>query len=188
MTTEMWIIAAARIIGSLPVLRWPFYGAIFAIVMDQVDVFMMNLINLGGVSDYQTFDKYLDQVYLGLFLIVAWRWPGPERVIATMLYAYRLIGFAAFELTDTREILLFFPNLFEFWYLFIAGRREFGLEEKLPLTLKWRGGWNRPLFTVLGCLFALKMFQEYALHQARWLDGFTSTEAARAIWHFLTPF
>jgi hypothetical protein len=36
-------------------------------------------------------------------------------------------------------------------------------------------------------LVALKLFQEYALHYARWLDGFTAVEAVEAIWRFVTP-
>ena len=35
-----------------------------------------------------------------------------------------------------------------------------------------------------GLLLALKMFQEYALHQARWLDSFTAVEAVEAIWEW----
>ena len=188
MTTEMLIIVAVRIAGSLPVLRWPFYGAIVAILVDQSDLFLMNLIDLGGVKDYQTFDKDLDQVYIALFMVVAWRWPGVERNVAGGLYAYRFLGFIAFELAHSRGLLLFFPNLFEFWFLFIAARRQFGLEARLPLSLRVDEGWNRPVLAVLGALVALKMFQEYAIHQAKWLDGFTATEAVEAIWRFLTPF
>jgi hypothetical protein len=188
MTTEMLIIAVVRIAGSLPVLRWPFYGAVIAILVDQSDLFMMNLLQLGGVSDYQTFDKYLDQVYIALFMIVAWRWEGVERNVAAGLYGYRFLGFVAFELTQSRGILLFFPNLFEFWFVLIAARRQFGLEERLPLTLRQGDGWNRPLLATLGGLVALKMFQEYAIHQAKWLDSFTATEAVEAVWRFLTPF
>jgi hypothetical protein len=187
MTTEMLLIAVVRILGSLPVLRWPFWGGVFAIAVDQSDLFMMNLLHLGGVDDYQTFDKYLDQVYLACFLIVAWRWPGIERNVATGLYVYRFAGFVAFELTQARTLLLFFPNLFESWFLFIAARREFHLEERLPLAPKRAGAWNTVVLTVLGALVALKIFQEYAIHEARWLDSFTATEAVEAVWNFLIP-
>jgi hypothetical protein len=179
MTTEMWIIAAARVLGSLPVLRWPFYGAILAILVDQSDLFMMNLIHLGGVTDYQTFDKWLDQVYIACFLIVALRWHGLDRTIAVGLYGYRLIGFVAFELTESRDVLLLFPNFFEFWFVLVAAKLQFGWQEAL------RG---RRYAAVLVALIALKLFQEYAIHYQRWLDGFTATEAVEAIWDFLTPF
>jgi hypothetical protein len=192
MTAEMWLIAAARVAGSLPVLRWPFYGALVAILVDQSDLFMMNLIHLGGVSDYQTFDKYLDQVYLALFLVVAWRWPGIERNVALALYVYRFAGFVAFEATGARWVLLLFPNLFEFWFVFIAARREFHLEERLPLSFKLDRDdsrhWNTGFITVLCLMASLKLLQEYVIHQRRLLDGFTAVDAVKSIWRLVAPF
>jgi hypothetical protein len=178
MTAEMWIIAAVRILASLPVLRWPFYGAIIAILVDQSDLFLMNLIDLGGVDGYQTFDKVLDQVYLGCFLAVALRWRGLDRNVAVGLYVYRLIGFVAFEATQSRDVLFAFPNLFEFWFLLVAAKHQFGWQESLK---------GRRLAVVVAGLVALKLFQEYAIHYQRWLDGFTATEAVEAIWDWLTP-
>ena len=178
MTAEMWIIAAVRVLGSLPVLRWPFYGAVIAILVDQSDLFLMNLIDLGGVDDYQTFDKVLDQVYLGCFLIVALRWQGLDRNVAVGLYAFRLAGFVAFEITQSRDVLLAFPNLFEFWFLLVAAKHQFGWQESLK---------GRRLVVVVIALVVLKLFQEYAIHYQRWLDGFTAVEAVEAIWDWLTP-
>lgn len=175
----MAVIAFVRLLGALPVLRWPFYGGLVAIAVDQSDLFMMNLLDLGGVNDYQTFDKYLDQAYLLTFLIVALRWPSFERNVAVGLYAYRFAGFVAFELTDLRSLLLFFPNLFEFWFLLVAGLRHFGRPVRAL---------DRRLWLLAAPLLALKVFQEYAIHCARWLDGFTAVEAVEAVWHWLTSF
>jgi hypothetical protein len=138
---------------------------------------MMNLIELGGVNNYQAFDKYLDQVYLLAFLMVALRWDGPARSIAVILYLYRLVGFVAFEATQERDVLLFFPNLFEFWFLLVAGIKHFHQEGKLE-----------PAQVAIVCLplVALKLFQEYAIHYRRWLDSFTAVEAVQAIWRWLT--
>jgi hypothetical protein len=94
-----------------------------------------------------------------------------------VLLAWRTIGFVAFEINGLRAVLLLFPNLFEFWFLFVAS---------LP---HWR---PRFRFTHLnagfvgGLLLALKEFQEYALHGPRWLDGFTAVEAVSAIWGWVT--
>src|SRR3990172_9363228 len=128
MTTEMWVIAVVRIAGSLPVLRWPFWGAVVAILFDFSDLFMMNLLHLGGVNGYQSFDKWLDQVYMATFLIVAFRWEAAPRAIAAALYAYRAAGFIAFEATGERAILIAFPNLFEAWFLLVAGVKEFDID------------------------------------------------------------
>ena len=47
MTLEEIIILIARIIGSLLVFKWNFFGAIIAILVDFSDLFMMNLLHLG---------------------------------------------------------------------------------------------------------------------------------------------
>ena len=180
MTLEMLIIAAVRVAGSLPVLRWAFWGGLIAVLVDQSDLLLMNLLRLGGVNNYQAFDKYLDQVYLLAFLLVALRWPDPPRAIAIALYVYRLAGFFAFEATGERDLLLFFPNLFEFWFLFIAALQQFRPRTRLS---------SAPVLLALAPLLALKLGQEYAIHYARWLDGFTTVEAIEAVWRWLTgPF
>jgi hypothetical protein len=177
-TTEMWLIAILRLLASLPVLRWPFYGALVAIAFDQIDLFIMQTIDLGGVTDYQTLDKYLDQAYLFAFLIVALRWDGYERGVSIGLYAFRFIGFVAFELTQARTFLLIFPNFFEPWYLLIAARHEFHLEERLA---------GRRFLKICLALAALKVGQELLIHHFALLDGFTAVEAVEAVWDFLTP-
>jgi len=176
MTWEMLIIAVARVLGSLPVLRWAFVGALIALLTDLSDLFLMNLIHLGGVRGYQSFDKWLDQVYMLTFLVVAVRWEAAPRTIAVALYAYRLAGFAAFEITEERAVLIFFPNVFEVWFLLIAGVKQFHLDfRRSPV-----------LVSAAVSLLGVKMFQEYALHVGRWLDGFTAVEAVEAMWNWLT--
>ena len=117
MTPEVAIIAFVRIIGSLPVLRWAFAGAVIVLLVDLSDLFMMNLLDLGGFQDYQVKDKWLDQVYLALFLVVALRWPPLPAAIALTLYFYRLAGFAVFVATDERAVLMAFPYVFEAWFI-----------------------------------------------------------------------
>ena len=177
LTWEMVVIGAVRVLGSLPVLRWAFAGALIAIIADLSDLFLMNLLDLGGLGDYQRFDKYVDQVYMLGFLMVSRRWQDVPRRIAIVLYAYRLIGFVAFEFTGWRYLLPLFPNLFEFWFVFVAA------------VTHWRPGYaftRRQIVGWGGLLLALKEFQEYALHGGRWLDGFTAVEAVQAIWRWIT--
>lgn len=180
MTTEEIIIAVVRVLGSLPVLWFPFLGGLLAMLVDQSDLFMKNLLDLGGVGDYQEFDKYLDQVYMLTFLVVALRWSLVPRSIAGVLYGYRMIGFIAFEATGTRELLLIFPNLFEFWFIFVAGIQFFKIDFKYT---------PKNVAVAIVPLLSLKMFQEYVLHYGQWLEDFTSVEAVEAIWDWLlSPF
>ena len=180
MSLEELIIAIVRIVGSLPVLRWAFAGAWIAILVDLSDLFLRNLLDLGGVSNYQSFDKWLDQVYQALFLVVALRWRGPARSVAVALYVFRIGGFIAFEASGARWILIAFPNVFELWFLFVASLPHWWPQFEFS---------RRNVALALVPLVALKVFQEYVLHVGKWLDGFTAVEAVEAIADFFAaPF
>ncbi len=79
MTLEVVVISVVRIAGSLPVLRWPLAGGLLAILVDLSDLLLRDTLDLGGVPDYQSLDKWLDQVYMACFLIVALRWQGTSK-------------------------------------------------------------------------------------------------------------
>jgi hypothetical protein len=179
MTLEEIIIAIVRIVGSLPVLWWPFVGGILAVLVDFSDLFMMNLLNLGGVRDYQTFDKWVDQVYMVTFLIVSLRWKGVPRDLAIGLFAYRIVGVVIFEFISWRGILLFFPNVFEFWVLFVAGANRF--KPEYEITWKRAALWMVPLL-------AVKEFQEYVLHGGQWLDKYRAVDVVVDWWQAVTGF
>lgn len=177
MTLEVAIIAVVRVLGSLPVLRWPLAGGILAIVVDLSDLLLRDTLDLGGVPDYQTFDKRIDQVYMAAFLIVALRWSGVERTIAVALYAFRLIGFVAFEATGWRPILLLFPNVFELWFLLVAALHVFRPQHV----------WRAPTLAIaLIALTGIKELQEWALHGARLFDGLSSLDFLDNVWRRLT--
>jgi hypothetical protein len=166
-TLEVLVIGAIRIAGSLPVLRWPLAGGLLAVVVDLSDLLLRDVLDLGGIPDYQAFDKWIDQVYLGAFLVVAVRWAGPERAIAVGLYLFRLVGFLAFELTGERALLLLFPNVFELWFLCVAAVHRF------RPGFVWR---RAATLAVLAVLVAVKEVQEWALHGARLFDSISSLD------------
>lgn len=165
-TLEIIVIAVVRIVGSLPVLRWPLAGGILAVLVDLSDLLLRDALDLGGVGDYQALDKWLDLVYLGAFFVVARRWDGRARSIATALFAYRMVGFVLFELSGARPVLLLFPNVFEFWFLFVAAVGAARLNA-------WSG---LRIAVVLLVLTGLKEVQEWALHGGRIFDGISSLE------------
>jgi hypothetical protein len=176
-TPEVLVIGAIRILGSLPVLRWPLAGGLLAILVDLSDLLLRDTLDLGGIPDYQAFDKWADQVYLGLFLVVALRWSGVERSVAVGLYVFRLIGFVAFEMTGERALLLVFPNVFEPWFLVVAAIHRF------RPAFAWRPA---TLAVVLVGLTAIKEVQEWALHGARLFDGISSLEFLDRVRRWLT--
>lgn len=213
----MWLIAAFRVAGALPVLRWPLAGAFIAIFTDLGDLFLREWLDLGGVKEYQRFDKWLDQAYMLTFLIVALRWQALPRNIAVALYAFRLAGFITFEITGDRDVLLLFPNLFEYWFIFIAALKTFGWEEEPGVRSEELGvrNWDSEaaqhsarawpligpcirfsipyrythaqLAVAFAIILATKLFHEYTLHVGQWFESFTPNEALEAIWRFFTP-
>ena len=166
MTLEILVIVLVRVAGSLPVLRWPLAGGVLAVLVDLADLLLRDALDLGGVGDYQSLDKWLDQVYLGAFLVVAMHWSSPARPIAIGLFAYRFVGFVLFELTGERLLLLVFPNVFELWFLLVAAAG--------PARV---AGWSKArLAVVLLALTAVKAAQEWAIHGGRLFDGISSLE------------
>lgn len=177
MTREMLLIAAARLATALPVLRWPLAGAAIAILGDLADLFLMAWIDAGGVRDYQRFDKLLDLAYMAAFLAVAWRWRGLGRRIALALFALRMVGVAAFELTGWRPVLVALPNAFEFWFVFVAAWQR----ARPGVRLSGRVAWP-----ALAVVTAVKVAQEHVLHGWRWLDRYTLPEFLDLIWRWLS--
>lgn len=175
MTLEELIIAAARIAGSLPVLRWALAGAILAILVDFSDLFMMNLLQFGEVRDYQSFDKIVDLVYMVTFLVAALRWSGTTRTVALALFGYRILGVAAFELTSWRGVLLVFPNVFEFWFVFVAGVKRFRPGYEMT--------WGRAAMWMVPLLL-LKELQEYVLHWNQVLDNYRAVDLVVSWWNW----
>jgi len=177
MTLEIVLFAAFRVATSLPVLRWSLAGGLLAIGGDLADLLLRDLIDLGGVGDYQLLDKALDQVYLAFFLVVALRWEGVERRVAVGLYLYRLAGSILFLVTDERAVLFFFPNVFESWFIFVAAIHH------LPAPLRWTPA---RAAAVLAVLTVLKLGHEWALHVGQVFESMTSLQFLEEIWRRLT--
>jgi len=150
-----------RLTVPLTILRWPLVGGILAIAADTVDILIFQIFGFPSFIGYHEIDKLLDSYYLILEFIVAQRWTGLPRGIATVLFVYRMIGVAVFEGTDDRGALLVFPNLFEFFYLFHLACLQFKPDYRL--TPSRAAGW-------LAVLLVPKMGQEYVLHDAKLLD------------------
>tara|TARA_Y100001001_G_C7909811_1_gene274788 strand:- start:111 stop:644 length:534 start_codon:yes stop_codon:yes gene_type:complete len=174
LSIEELVILGARILGSLPVLRWAFGGALIAILVDFSDLFMMNLLNLGGVRDYQSFDKLADIFYMSSFMLVALRWSGTPRNVAVALFAFRIVGIGVFELIAWRGVLLFFPNVFDFWFVLVSGLMRF--KPSYHMTRQ------RAVFWV-SILLILKVIQEYVLHWSKWLDNYRATDVVVNLWN-----
>ena len=161
MTFEEVIVIIIRIIGSIPVLYFPFFGSIFAVIVDLSDLFIIGNLDLGGVRNYQRLDKILDFSYMITFFLVSLKWSKFERNLSISLFIFRVLGMILYEVTGSRIILFSFPNIFEFWFIGIS---FYKLRKKI-LTLK-----NMILILFFSAIF--KIFQEWLLHQNKFLDNY----------------
>ena len=176
MTTEELIISTVRIAGALLVLRWALAGSLLAIVIDLSDLFMMNLLDMGGVRNYQSLDKWLDLTYMATFLWVTLKWNPQLRNISIILFCYRIVGVIIFEIIGDRWILLAFPNVFEFWFIAIAFYQHYFHQHELTV---------KKHIILISFLLAIKEFQEYVLHGGKWLDKYTAVGLVKQWWDFL---
>jgi len=184
MTLEELVIGAVRLLGALIVLRFHLAGALLAIAVDFADLFMMGWLDLGGIRDYQRFDKLCDTAYMLTFAWVALRWGGPEARVSAILFTLRMTGLALFAATADRIALAAFPNVFEFWFVYVAARRRRQRRDRGPQGTQ---AMNRSeLVTALAAVTALKLAHEYLLHIDRTLDNYVAIELVEAAWRWVT--
>ena len=165
----MVAIVAARLFVPLLI---PYVPLVIVVVLvidaaDQTLLATFTDVDTSETGSYQSVDKALDIYYLSIAYLTTLRnWTShPAFRIARFLLYYRLVGVAAFELTDDRLMLLLFPNTFE--YFFIA--YEVARLRYEPSRFSGRF-W---LLVAAGLWIFVKLPQEYWIHIAK-LD-FTDT-------------
>ena len=161
MTLEEVVVIIVRIAGSIPVLYFPFFGSIFAILIDFSDLFIIGNLDLGGVKNYQRLDKVLDFSYMVTFFLVSLRWSKLEKRISIILFIFRALGMILYEFSGSRIVLFSFPNIFEFWFIGIS---FYKLRRKI-LNLK-------SIIQILVFSTILKILQEWLLHWNKFLDNY----------------
>ena len=161
MSLEELIVIIVRISGSLPVIYFPFFGSLFAILVDLSDLFIIGNLDLGGVRNYQRLDKFLDLSYMLTFLLVSLRWSKLERNISIFLFIFRIFGMIFYEITGSRIILFSFPNIFEFWFIGIS---LYKFRNKIINA--------KSITFILVIATILKFLQEWVLHWNKYLDNY----------------
>ncbi len=179
MTLNTLVFVLIRGIVPFSILRSPLWGGIASLIADALDVVWATLLvryvpHAGDVWSYHRLDKYMDMYYYCFELAVAQRWQGLPRLIASLLFVDRSIGFVLFETTNIRVFLFFFPNLFENFFLFYAAVLRFF--PRYDLTPRRLAAW-------LIVLLIPKMAQEYALHYKHWLDNVVAVDVISNVSH-----
>ncbi|MGL6279911.1 MAG: hypothetical protein ACRC50_10190 [Gaiella sp.] len=165
-------IVLARLAIPLLIPRAPLI-ILAALVLDAADQTILQTFTALDTSEtgpYQGFDKALDIYYLAIaYMAMLRNWTSDAAVrIGQALFIYRLVGVTLFELTDTRALLLVFPNTFEYYFIAFEAWRL------------WRDPSRRTarfwLLAALGIWVLIKLPQEYWIHVAQ-LD---TTDVVRA--------
>lgn len=153
------IVIILRLVVPISMFRWPVGGMFAGIMADNIDTILVQIIGHGAFTDYTLTDKLLDTYLLMFFAYFSLRWENKvARSTSLALFLYRLIGVIVLSEVSARSLLFFFPNVFEFFFIYQS------------VTMKW---WPhlqvkdyRGLVIVLPCLLILKLIQEYIVHVA----------------------
>ena len=117
---DAWVVTVLRVAAPVLIFRYPLAGFVFALEVDKWDWFWLGMLDRSGVEQawYQEWNKILDLVTLAAAAAVTLRWNDPiAKRLALAAFAYRLVGVALFEITDSRWMLILFPNVFETIYI-----------------------------------------------------------------------
>lgn len=152
------LIAAVRLIVPLAVFRWPFWGGLACIAADAFDSIIQDALGVHPLEGhYHTVDKVFDTYYLALEARVAWGWVDTlARWTAVVLFAVRAIAVVVFEINDARWLFFIGPNIFENFYLFVAGM--------LTIDGAWRIRSRLQLAAIVLFVGVPKLLQEYVMH------------------------
>lgn len=152
------MLIAVRGIVPLLIFRWNFAGGLLAILADGSDAILQDALGAEPLRGwYHEFDKLFDLYYLAFEAAVAWRAFDPiSRAVALVLFLLRLVGVAVFEVTQYRSTMFLFPNIFENFYLVVAGMRS------IDPAFRFRS-W-RTACLVAALVAVPKLAQEYTMH------------------------
>lgn len=153
-----------RLLVPLYIMRRPFWGMMAAVAVDGFEMeflkglgIVFNHSSAINFETYQVRDKILDLYMSSIALYKSLDWGEIlARKAAIFLYVWRFIGVVLFELSQIRPLLIFFPNVFEFFFLFVA--------YKMLYQPDYRFGTAKRLALTILVLAIPKLVQEYILH------------------------
>ncbi|MFN2105331.1 MAG: hypothetical protein ACK2UJ_10685 [Candidatus Promineifilaceae bacterium] len=156
-----WAVVLARVLVPLTIPRYPLPGVLAALILDAVDQTIFQALSGFTFAGYQGYDKALDIYYLAIAYIATLRnWTNYTAVrLGRFLFYYRLLGVLLFEVFQFRWLLLLFPNVFEYFFIFYEVYRLRWNPRRLTASM---------LLGVTALIWiVIKLPQEYWIHVAR---------------------
>lgn len=169
-----FLVAGLRLLMPFSLFWNKAFGVISCILLDIYDLPILGLFkspNLFWGIEYHLVDKVLDTYYLFFFFLLSLKWQDKlAKKTSAALFFWRVIGVGGLLLTQERSFLLFFPNIFENFFLFYIIVKSISPNFQIKTISR--------LFLILLIIGVPKVFQEYvAHHQEMWpaefLDKYT---------------
>ena len=103
----------ARFLVPLLIPWYPLPGVLAALILDAVDQSLFQGLTHLPLEGYQAYDKALDVYYQSIaYLSTLRNWTNHFAYrVAAVLFYFRLVGVALFELTEWRILLFIFPGI-----------------------------------------------------------------------------
>ena len=154
------LVLLIRLLIPLSIFRFPLLGGVLSIAADLADWHILQMFQPLSYETYQQVDKMLDLYYLSIEAYMVHAWTSQRlRWTAWGLFSWRVMGVLLFAATQQQWLLMLFPNVFEYFYLFIllyqSATHHVFSRSKLQLTLACSG------------IGVIKIVQEYVMHVSR---------------------
>ena len=154
-------VCGLRLLVPLLIPRYPLPAIVACLTIDGVDQTIFQTFTDLNLEGYQSYDKALDIYYLAIAYLSTFRnWDNLVAFdVSRFLYYFRLIGVVLFEASHLRALLLFFPNTFEYFFIFYETVRT-----------RWnpaRLGATSVVIAASVIWFGIKIPQEYWIHIAQ---------------------
>jgi hypothetical protein len=150
-------VIALRVLVPFTLWRWPLGGVVLNIIVDSIDRPILEHYGWGlYANQYQLSDKVLDIWYMLFLFHIIQHWTnGLARKAGTVLFLWRFAGVLIAYFYGWWGLLVFAPNVFEFFYIFWT------------ICLKWFPGFrltSKKLAMVLLAISVPVMINEARLH------------------------
>jgi hypothetical protein len=154
-------VVALRVIVPLFIFRYPLPAIVVALVVDAVDETVFQVLTNLNLENYQSYDKALDVYYLAIAYIATMRnWSNLFAVrVSRFLWYFRLMGSTLFEFTGLRALLMIFPNVFEYFFIYVEAART-------RWNIRRLTRWHVVAAAAIIWVF-IKLPQEYWIHVAQ---------------------
>lgn len=152
------LLTALRLLVPLLILRWPIFGMLASMYLDLQDFNYFTIRTEQDMTNYQTWDKVMDIYYLSIAFYTSLSWKEKlAKKISIFFFSLRALGVVVLLFVHARELLLFFPNIFENFFLFYLLFKTFTNNARLFTSVLATSA-------ILACIIIPKVIAEYYLH------------------------